>query len=172
MKIYQDAGRKALEMLDEQLEPFDVLCHLTTAAENASPGTVSSILLLDDKGLLRNAASPKLPSDYLKAIDGLKPAANVGTCASAAATGEIVITEDFYSDSKWPELRHLPLSLGFKGAWSVPIKNSDGKVLGTFGTYFTTKRKPTPDEIDGVVILASVAAKIMESRELSLNQKN
>lgn len=155
-------------MVAENFEPYQALCYLTTAAEFASPGTVSSILLLDEQGLLRNGASPKLPADYLQAIDGLKPAANIGTCASAAATGQIVITEDFYSDSKWPELRHLPLALGFKGAWSMPIKNADGKVIGTFGTYFTVKRKPTPEEIDGVKHLAAAAAKIVESRELHL----
>jgi len=161
MKIYKEASKKALDMLAKQEQPYQVLCHLTAAAEDASPGTVSSILVVDKNGLLRNGASPKLPLDYLKAIDGLKPEANVGTCASAAATGQLVITEDFCSDSKWAELRHLPLSLGFKGAWSMPIKDSAGKVLGTFRTYFTTKRKPTSDEIDGIILLASAAAKAM-----------
>jgi hypothetical protein len=37
-------------------------------------------LILDENGLLRNGASPNLPQDYLRAIDRLKPDANVGTC--------------------------------------------------------------------------------------------
>lgn len=73
-------------------------------------------LVLDEEGLLRNAASPDLPLDYLNAIDRLKPDAKVGTCAAAAATGCVVITPDFRADDKWAELRHLPLSLGFVGA--------------------------------------------------------
>jgi GAF domain-containing protein len=166
MQIYEEACKRALQMSGEKYEPYHALCQLITAAEYASPGTVCSILLLDDEGLLRNGASPKLPADYLQAIDGLRPAANVGTCAAAAATGSIVITEDFYSDSKWPELRHLPLALGFKGAWSMPIKNADGKVIGTFGTYFTTKRKPSAEEIEGVRHLAATTATILESREI------
>lgn len=162
MQIYEEASKRALQMIAERLDPHLALCHLTTAAEHASPGTVSSILILDDKGLLRNAASPKLPADYLQAIDGLKPHADIGTCASAAATGCVVITEDFYSDSKWPELRHLPLALGFKGAWSMPIKDSEGKVIGTFGTYFTTKRTPTEREVEGVRILAATVPHILD----------
>lgn len=172
MQIYHEASRKALQMLAENFEPYQALSYLTTAAEFASPGTVSSILLLDEKGLLRNGASPKLPADYLHAIDGLRPDPNVGTCASAAATGEIIITEDFFSDSKWPELRHLPLALGFIGAWSMPIKNENGKVIGTFGTYFSSRRRPTTEEIEGIGILAAAAARIVAARESFANRFN
>lgn len=137
----------------------EVLSYLTVAAErSAEVDSVSSILVLDEAGLLRNGASPGLPADYLDAIDGLRPRDNLGTCSAAAATGRMVITEDFYEDSKWPELRHLPLALGFKGAWSVPIKNPEGSVVGTFGTYFRSKRIPSQREIDGVHLLAKAAA--------------
>jgi GAF domain-containing protein len=101
--------------------------------------------------------------DYLRAIDGLKPDAKVGTCAAAAATGCPVVTLDFRADDKWAELRHLPLSLGFVGAWSMPIKSAEGKVLGTFGTYFRDRRSPTPEERRGVEFLANAAASVLAS---------
>src|SRR6476661_7947423 len=53
-----------------------------TAEEIAGDGSVCSILLVDKEGLLRNGCSPNLPYDYLQAIDGLKPDAKIGTCAS------------------------------------------------------------------------------------------
>ena len=106
-------------------------------------GCAASILLLDTQGLLRNGASPQLPEDYLLAIDGIKPDPNVGTCAAAAATGKVVVTPDFRADGKWAELRHLPLAIGYAGAWSMPIKSLEGKVLGTFGTYY----KEIPGEL-------------------------
>lgn len=138
---------------------YEILAYLTNAAETAAgPDTVSSILLLDKEGLLRNGASPRLPSDYLQAIDGLKPHKHIGTCAAAAATGKMIITEDFFADSKWAELRHLPMALGFKGAWSMPFKNEQGKVLGTFGTYFSKKRLPSEEEVSGVKLLSHAAA--------------
>jgi GAF domain-containing protein len=111
--------------------------------------------LLDCDGFLRNGASPNLPTDYLSAIDRLKPDANVGTCAAAAATGLRVMTPDFLSDDKWAELRHLPRALGFVGAWSMPIKRADGKVLGTFGTYYRERRMPTAEEQAGIEVLAA-----------------
>ena len=137
----------------------EILTQLALIAEALSgPDSAASILVLDDKGLLRNVASPKLPADYLAAIDGIKPHPNLGTCAAAAATGRIVITTDFLADSKWAELRQLPLGIGYMSAWSVPIKNDAGLVLGTFGTYFRARRPPTPEELAGVQALAKAAA--------------
>src|SRR6478672_1326187 len=141
--LYSKTYQYALTMHESGVQKDEILTYLASAAEAAAGnGTAASILLLDENGLLRNAASPKLPEDYLKAIDGLKPDPNVGTCAAAAATGNIVFTPSFYADNKWAELRHLPTSLGFVGAWSYPIKSND-KVLGTFGTYFNKQRKPS-----------------------------
>ena len=149
-------------MLKENVPPREILARLATAAEVlAGTGASVSILVLDEKGLLRNGASPSLPSDYLQAIDRLKPNARVGTCAAAAATGCAVFTPDFCADDKWAELRHLPLSLGFVGAWSMPIKSPEGAVLGTFGTYFRDRRIPTPKERKGVDHLATAAALVL-----------
>lgn len=104
-------------MLGQGRPRREILMHLAAAAERiSSTRAVASILVLDDQGLLRNGASPNLPPDYLDAIDRLKPDAQGGTCASAAATGEVVVTPYFRADEKWAELRHLPLSLGFVGA--------------------------------------------------------
>ena len=143
----------------------EILTQLATVAEVvAGAGSAVSILVLDDCGLLRNGASPNLPTDYLDAIDRLKPDPRVGTCAAAAATGEIVVTPDFRADAKWAELRHLPLSLGFVGAWSMPIKSSsNGRVLGTFGTYFQQHREPSTEERDAVRELGGAAALAIES---------
>jgi hypothetical protein len=157
--IYSAAYGEALQMIESGMSNKDILVFLATAAEEASGvDSTVSILLMDEHGLLRNGASPKLPPDYLKAIDGLKPDPNVGTCAAAAATGNIVFTKSFYADNKWSELRHLPTSLGFVGAWSLPIKNGENKVLGTFGTYFRKQREPSSEEMKGTALLASAAA--------------
>jgi GAF domain-containing protein len=150
---------RALQMVDRGEPIGEILRHLVSSAENLSEGnTVSSILVLDDEGLLRNGASPNLPEDYLQAIDRLKPDPGVGTCAAAAATGDVVMTPDFCADQKWAELRHLPLALGFVGAWSFPIKSDEGRVLGTFGTYFRVRREPTARERENIRVLAGAAA--------------
>lgn len=161
----EQACDRAQRMMDAGAPCREILTCLVTAAEVvAGPRAVVSILVIDRDGLLRNGSSPNLPRDYLDAIDRLKPDARVGTCAAAAATGSVVVTPDFRADDKWAELRHLPLALGFVGAWSMPIKSAnDGSVLGTFGTYFKDAREPTPKEMAAVGRLAAAAARALET---------
>jgi len=161
-ELAAQAAAQTRRMLSAGESRQAILSLLVNTAETvAGEGGVCSILELDNEGLLRNAASPNLPADYLEAIDKLKPNPGVGTCAAAAATGSVVVTCDFMADDKWAELRHLPLSLGFVGAWSMPIKNNDGKVLGTLGTYFRDRRTPTPEEMASVETLASAASLVL-----------
>ena len=162
--VVRSAYMRSKRLLHDHAPLQEILAGLVRAAEKiAGPDTVASILVLDEDGLLRNGASPKLPADYLAAIDRLKPQADLGTCASAAATGAVVITPSFLADDKWAELRHLPLALGFAGAWSMPIKSATRRVLGTFGTYYRTVREPNARELSAVGTLAACAALALEA---------
>src|SRR5690606_9420956 len=58
----------------------------------------------------------------------------------------------------WQQLAHLPLALGLRAAWSMPIHASDGKVLGTIGTYFRECRGPDVAEQQLVEVLARTAS--------------
>lgn len=166
LEVVDKACKRAEDMIQEGAPRSDILSCLVDAAEHVgAPGAVSSILILDEQGLLRNGHSPGLPPDYLSAIDRLKPNPRVGTCAAAAATAAVVMTPDFLADDKWAELKHLPLSLGYVGAWSMPIVSKrSGAVLGTFGTYYRERREPSASEIEHIGRLARVAARAIESR--------
>ena len=163
------ACEQAERLMSGNAPQQEIFACLIAAAENVSGlGAVSSVLVLDQNGLLRNGSSPNLPVDYLMAIDGLKPDAAVGTCAAAAATGAVVVTPSFLADGKWAELRHLPLAIGFAGAWSMPIKSlHDGRVLGTFGTYYREVRQPSPQEVEAVKALAAAAARALDRNKAS-----
>ena len=165
----EEACRQAERLIESNAAANEVLLCLIAAAEQISgAGAVSSVLVLDEDGLLRNGASPNLPADYLRAIDGLKPDAELGTCAAAAATGGMVITPSFLADDKWAELRHLPLAIGFAGAWSMPITSSrDGRILGTFGTYYRDVRSPSPAEVNAITALAVAAARALDRNRAS-----
>jgi len=165
----EEACQQAERLIASNAPPHEIFLCLIAAAERVSgDGAVVSVLVLDENGLLRNGASPNLPVDYLRAIDGLKPHADLGTCAAAAATGGMVITPSFLADDKWAELRHLPLSIGFAGAWSMPIKSSrDGRILGTFGTYYRDVRHPSPQEVNAIGALAAAAARALDRNRAS-----
>jgi signal transduction histidine kinase len=123
-------------------------------------------MLLDAQQRLRHGAAPSLPDHYLAAIDGLPADRAVGTCAAAAALGEVVVTCDFATAPGWNGLAHLPLALGLRGAWSMPIVARDGTVLGTFGTYFRECREPTADERSVVEVLVRTASIAIERERM------
>jgi two-component sensor histidine kinase/PAS domain-containing protein len=141
----------------------DVLADLTRIIDVLDDReAVAAILLVDDQGRLRTGAAPGLPDDYNAAIDGLQAREDLGTCSIAAVTGRTVITPDIDGCPYWQEIKALPLALGLVAAWSQPILSSDGKVVGTFGTYFRDKREPTALERHLVETLAHTAALAIE----------
>jgi GAF domain-containing protein len=161
MNSFKNIYQTALDKLTSGANGNEVLSYIAVNTERLiGDGAAVSMLVLDKQGLLRNSCSPQLPLDYLQAIDGIKPAPLVGTCAAAAATGEIVLTPDFHADDKWAELKHLPLAIGYSGAWSFPVKDRQNKVLGTFGTYYKSVRTPKQDEIEGVRLLSVLVSEI------------
>jgi signal transduction histidine kinase len=161
------AQKQSLELVVTGAPLAEVLRHLVlTVEEQADGDVVASIMLLDADGRLRNGAAPSLPEHYLAAIDGLPADAAVGTCCAAAATARPVVTCDFATAPSWTGIAHLPLALGLRGAWSMPIIARDGSVLGTFGTYFRECREPTDAERSVVEVLVRTAAIAIERERL------
>lgn len=165
-------ARRALaqEMVEGGAPLADVLtllCHIVEA--EAQSLTRAAILLVDPHAAcLRTGAAPGLPGRYNDAVDGIGIAPDVGTCAAAAARGEVVVTPDIASDPAWHGLSHLPLGLGLLAAWSMPIKSRDGRVLGTFGTYFSESRLPTAYERELVADLSPIAALAIEQAQTGM----
>ena len=160
-----EAQRNVLEMVVQNVALGDVLAALCKIVEEHAPrdGARASILLVTADGKrLTIGAAPSLPESYCRAIDGIEIAPHVGTCAAAAARREVVVTPDISADPSWLVLRQLPLSLGLKAAWSLPIVSATGAVLGTFGTYFPETRAPHPEERQLVEVLARTAALAIE----------
>jgi len=141
---------------------LELLAHLV---EQLAPDAVASISLLDNTGRLRYGAAPSLPDEYNRAIDGIASDPTIGTCCAAAARGEVIITPEIATDTGWQAIRHLPLRLGLKAAWSMPILSGSGKVLGTFGTYFRENRRPSDQERRTVALFAHTAALAIERKQ-------
>ncbi len=162
-EILLDAQKQSLERMARGASLRETLEYLVEIVEaQSNRAVVASILLLDDEGKLRIGAAKSLPDDYNAAIDGLVARQDLGTCSVAAVTEMIVMTPDIDADPKWQSIKHLPLGLGLKAAWSQPIMARDGRVLGTFGTYFRECREPSEFERQTVEILSSTAAIAIE----------
>jgi signal transduction histidine kinase len=134
--------------------------------EQALPGSLAIILLLDGKRLRRGAA-PSFPK-YMAEVDGFEIDPAVGTCSAAAARKEQVITPDIAKDAHWAGYLDLAARHGLKAGWATPVLSSDNQVLGTFGLYWPEPRGPTPEHlqiINQVVRLVAFAIERKRSQD-------
>jgi len=133
-----------------------VLEELIRAVQRYEPALLGSILLMDKDGQhLIHGAAPDLPAAYSEALDGVEIGAAVGSCGTAAFTGEQVIVSDIANDPLWANYKDLALQYGLAACWSQPIKNAQNQVLGTFAMYYKQPRSPKENDIN--ILLQSVA---------------
>lgn len=126
----------------------DVLSELVEGIEEFEPSVMACVVLLDrESSTLHPGAGPSLPPHWLEAIDGVVIGPNIGSCGSAAWSGELVISEDLSTDPKWTPVREFAASCHLSHCWSMPIKGADGLVLGTFALYGPEPRAPEPEHI-------------------------
>ena len=117
-------------------ETFDTLVRF---AERQVEGLLASILLLDeDSGCLRHDAAPSLPVSFTSALDAVAIGPRAGSSGTAAFLREPVFVDDIAGDPLWADSRDLALAHGVRAAWSAPMLDASGRVLGAFAMYFRT----------------------------------
>tara|TARA_R110002126_G_scaffold43475_16_gene124581 strand:+ start:4905 stop:6614 length:1710 start_codon:yes stop_codon:yes gene_type:complete len=145
----------------------EVLSCMVSQIELLHPEMRCSVLLLDEKKQhLLHGAAPSLPDFYNQAVDGLAIGIGQGSCGTSAFTGERVIVEDINSHPYWQAYLELTQAAKLAACWSQPIKNADGKVLGTFGIYHSEPCLPTTEQLEKIANYSHLA-ELAISRSLS-----
>lgn len=135
------------------------LDELLRVIESQAPEMLSSILLLDADGKhLRHGAAPRLPREYMQAIDGGSIGPCAGSCGTAAFRRETVIVTDIATDPLWVSYRELVLPHGLRACWSTPIFDAQRRVLGTFAMYFRQPGRPSKAQERLIEITTDIAA--------------
>ncbi|MDP1900772.1 MAG: PAS domain S-box protein [Rubrivivax sp.] len=143
----------------------EVLSMIARAVEADDAHSLCSILLLDESGQrLRLGAAPSLPDFYNQATDSLEIGPSVGSCGSAAFTGQRVITADLQTDPCWLPFRDLARQAGLGACWSEPIVAAGGRVLGTFAIYHREPSQPDAEDIERIAAAADLARLAIERR--------
>jgi len=128
---------------------------------------LASILFLSPDGQrLLEGAAPSLPAEYNQAINGITIGPMVGSCGTAAFTGEAVFVSDIASDPLWTDFRDLALKFGLRACWSVPIRGEGGGVIGTFANYYREPKHPTDRDTQVIEMVAQTAAIAIERHRL------
>jgi len=155
-----------LQQINQGVDLPQILNELVRQIEVLHPNMLCSILLLDeDNKHLRHGAAPSLPDAYNQAVDGLAIGDGVGSCGTAAYRGESVIVEDVQHHPYWEPFRDLAKLAGLQACWSHPIKNNQGRVLGTFAVYHRLPTHPTHEEVNLVDHYAELAQLAIERNQ-------
>ena len=145
---YQRFHNNILEMLLGGEPLPTILETIVREMEQANPAMLCSILLLDSDGRhLGIGAAPSLPDFYNKAIDGIEIGMGVGSCGTAAFTGERVIVEEISTHPYWAHYKDLAARAGFGSCWSQPIRSTANRILGTFAIYHHEAHTPLESDI-------------------------
>jgi PAS domain S-box-containing protein len=157
--------RSMLEHIAANSSLPELLTNLTNTHESLFPRTMCSVLLLDASGkYLTHGAAPSLPDAYLNDINGIAIGPSVGSCGTAAYTGEIVIVSDIETDPLWSNYRQFASKHNLRACWSVPIKSAEGAVLGTFALYYHEPRSPLQHELTAIISSARLAGIAIERK--------
>ena len=145
--------RRVLELIAKGASLKEVLDALTKAIERMAADCYCTVLLLDEEGRrLLEGSGGSLPPAYMQAVHGLEIGPEVGACGTAAFRNETTVIEDIATDHRFASAKDFVLSFGLRACWSVPIRDSKGRVLGTFAMYH--KRPAAPHERDLRVVEA------------------
>jgi two-component system, sensor histidine kinase and response regulator len=155
--------RRVLELIARGASLKEVLDALTQAIERMAPDCACTILLLDeDRRRLLEGSGGSLPPAYMAAVRGLEIGPSVGACGTAAYRNETTIVEDIATDPRFARHKEFVLSFGLRSCWSVPIRDSNKNVLGTFAMYHERPAKPRDRELRVVEAGAHLAGNAIE----------
>ncbi len=142
----------------------EVMDMLTQNLELLLPGSFFSILQKQDDNTFTSLSRGSMPAAYTHAIDGGAIGPNAGSCGTAIYTGQNVIVTNIEDDPLWENYKDIIRPFGFKACWSIPIKKSDGKVLGSIATYFKKNKLASIQNINLLERAASLLGILIENR--------
>lgn len=122
----------------------------------------SSLILLNEDNTIKPFAAPKLPSEYLDKLDGLKIGPDEGSCGAAMWRKQTIIVEDISSHPFWVKYKPLALHFGLQSCWSLPIIHTSGKVMGSFAVYYKKVKVPSVAELNTLERIRNILRILME----------
>ncbi|TWI58675.1 hypothetical protein IQ22_00383 [Pseudomonas duriflava] len=160
---FTDAQRRILRMISLREPLNEILSEVCCMVEAQDTQSICSILLADSEEThLIHGAAPSLPESYIKAISGLCIGPKAGSCGTAAFRREAVYVENIEADPLWDDFRESALKSGLKACWSIPLINSEGKILGTFAMYRRQAYKPNEEQLQLLTTAEQLAAIAIE----------
>lgn len=171
-----DIQHTIFELLTVGYNEKEVLSTLCQMAEKLLTNSVASIMLLDNNtGFMGVVCAPSIAPAGHKALQGLKPGPNGGSCGNAVFRNEAQYIHDTKTDVRWSDIRQIAYDFNLCSCWSMPIRNAKKEAVGSFALSSFEHRSPSgfhKQLLENCAFLANIALKRSEyERQLQENQK-
>ncbi|MHB1677310.1 MAG: EAL domain-containing protein [Sulfuriferula sp.] len=144
----------------------DVVAQICRLTEPLLPQSLATVLLRNGDGKLDVFAAPNVPSKVQSRLSGLQPGPETGSCANAVWVREPVYVADTMTDPRWKQLRSLAVDFGIMACWSIPIRNRDGQIIGTFALSSFVHRSPSRFHKNILETVAVAVSMVLEHHHL------
>jgi GAF domain-containing protein len=133
------------------------LNELVRLAVSAAKSEAGSLCLMDDeRQVLKFAVTVGLPEEYVKGCGEV--ALGDQCCGRAVLHRKPWIVTDMLTDPLFVTAREASARTGIRAAFSVPVIQADGKVLGSLACHYREPYTPTAYEIERNHLFATLIA--------------
>jgi diguanylate cyclase (GGDEF)-like protein/PAS domain S-box-containing protein len=112
---------------------LDVISALVQAVYPRARCTIS--LLAPDSSCFQLTIARHLPPMLAAVLERTPIEPRRGSCAAAVYSACDVFVADVANDPHWADRRQAVLDAGFRAVWSMPIRGTSGKLLGSVAIY-------------------------------------
>lgn len=154
--------QRLLELVARGATVYETLSAIALFGEETLPEMMASVLIFDaeSQSLRKGGYGRALRPEFQEALDGMPIGPQAGSCGTAAYRSKRVVSLDVATDPLWTPIRPFAAEHGIASAWSTPMLDREGRLLGVFGMFYGYRREPSLDDltlVDHVVHLAAIA---------------
>ena len=141
----------------------DIIGRVCILEEKLLPNSVGSVMLMDwASNTLNVFSAPNVPPEAVSRLNGLRPGPGGGSCGNVIYRRQPQFVSDTSSDDRWCDLRSLAVDFNLCACWSVPIRTTDGNIVGTFALSSFEHRSPSPFHLKILEIGSSIIGIVLE----------
>jgi diguanylate cyclase (GGDEF)-like protein/PAS domain S-box-containing protein len=157
--------RRIFEKIAANAPLSSVLGSIGELIERVMAESYCAINLLDhERQVLSFGVAPKLPREFVAAMDSAPIGIRYGSCAAAVYLARQITVADIETDAFWEFRREAAQRACLRAAWSTPIVASDGRVVGTLAVYRSHPGIPSARDNELMSRMAQIAGIAVERR--------
>jgi diguanylate cyclase (GGDEF)-like protein/PAS domain S-box-containing protein len=143
----------------------NVLAALCDLVEETFVGAKAAVMRVSD-GRLSFAGGPRMPDEFVDAMQSVPLGVEGGLCGIAVEAGEPVYSFDVANDLRLAGCRDLLLRNGFKSVWSIPVSSSDeDAIIASIAVFWHELHEVTTEEVAFMATLCSLCSIAVDRKE-------